>query len=114
VIKASYASNGTAPGRRVHFWCPACDQAHGIVFGTPNSWTFNGDLERPTITPSIKVGGVQWETASGFHKQEHSSVAPGDPICCHSFVTAGQIQFLGDCTHDLAGQTVELPEWPYR
>jgi hypothetical protein len=29
---------------------------------------------------------------------------------CHSFVTDGKIQFLGDCTHALAGQTVELPE----
>jgi hypothetical protein len=30
---------------------------------------------------------------------------------CHSFVTDGRIQFLGDCTHALAGQTVDLPEW---
>jgi hypothetical protein len=32
---------------------------------------------------------------------------------CHSFVTAGHIQFLSDCTHEMAGQTVEIPEWPY-
>ena len=32
---------------------------------------------------------------------------------CHSFVTDGRIQFLGDCTHKLAGQTVNIPEWPY-
>ena len=31
---------------------------------------------------------------------------------CHSFVTDGRIQFLADCTHALAGQTVDLPEWP--
>jgi len=30
---------------------------------------------------------------------------------CHSFVTDGQIQFLGDCTHKLAGRTVPLPAW---
>jgi hypothetical protein len=30
--------------------------------------------------------------------------------CCHSFVTNGKIQFLADCTHKLAGQTVELPD----
>ena len=30
---------------------------------------------------------------------------------CHSFVTDGRIQFLGDCTHKLAGQTVDLPDW---
>ena len=28
---------------------------------------------------------------------------------CHSFIKDGQIQFLGDCTHSLAGQTVALP-----
>jgi hypothetical protein len=29
---------------------------------------------------------------------------------CHSFVTDGRIQFLSDCTHELAGQTVDLPD----
>lgn len=31
---------------------------------------------------------------------------------CHSFVTGGHIQFLGDSAHVLAGQMVDLPEWP--
>lgn len=31
---------------------------------------------------------------------------------CHSFVTDGRIQFLADCTHDLAGLTVDLPDFP--
>ena len=36
---------------------------------------------------------------------------PGDPPeVCHSFVTDGRIQFLNDCTHALAGQTVDLPD----
>jgi len=30
---------------------------------------------------------------------------------CYSFVTAGRIQFLSDCTHILAGKTVDLPDW---
>lgn len=33
-----------------------------------------------------------------------------DCVVCHSFVTAGRIEFLPDCTHALAGQTVDLPE----
>jgi hypothetical protein len=33
-------------------------------------------------------------------------------LVCHSFVTDGKIQFLSDCTHALAGQTVALPDWP--
>ena len=31
---------------------------------------------------------------------------------CHTFVTDGRIQFLSDCTHALAGQTVDLPDIP--
>ncbi|WGL50632.1 DUF6527 family protein [Nocardioides sp. BP30] len=97
-----------AEGNRVLFWCPGCDEAHTIAEGT---WTWNGDLERPTFTPSVLVGGVQWDSASGFHKPNHTAVA-GESIVCHSFVTDGQIHFLTDSTHGLAGQTVELPEWP--
>lgn len=93
----------------VLFWCPGCDHAHAI---NTNTWTWNGDLERPTFTPSVLVGGVQWETGSGFHKPNHT-VAAGAPTVCHSFVTDGQIQFLTDCTHELAGQTVALPPWPH-
>jgi hypothetical protein len=29
---------------------------------------------------------------------------------CHSFVTDGKIQYLSDCTHAMAGQTVDLLE----
>lgn len=29
---------------------------------------------------------------------------------CHSFIKDGMIQFLGDCTHELKGKTVKLPE----
>ena len=31
---------------------------------------------------------------------------------CHSFVRDGGIQFLTDCEHGLAGQTVDLPAMP--
>lgn len=33
-------------------------------------------------------------------------------MVCHCFIVAGQWQFLGDCTHELAGQTVDLPLLP--
>jgi hypothetical protein len=36
------------------------------------------------------------------------------PTVCHSYVTDGKIRFLDDCTHELAGKTVELedvPDW---
>lgn len=74
-------------GGRVAFLCPGCEDYH-VVDG---SWSFNGDLERPTIRPSVLCR------------------APGAPIpVCHSFVTDGRIEFLADSSHALAGQTVNL------
>lgn len=61
--------------------------------GTPN-WTWNGDTEKPTVKPSILT----------------SMDVPAGRVVCHSFITDGRIQFLPDCTHELAGQTVDLLE----
>lgn len=66
--------------------------------GAPGGWSFNGNYERPTFQPSVLV------TYDGPDAGQDG--AP--PAVCHSFVTDGQIQFLGDCTHALAGQTVPL------
>lgn len=99
-----------ADGERVLFRCPGCEDNHQIHVGT---WTFNGDLERPTITPSLLVHGNQWpeDEYPEYYRASHASVAPGGDTICHSFVTDGRIQFLSDSTHVLAGQTVDLPEW---
>lgn len=78
------------------WWCPGCDQAHVIPTQGPQAWGFNGSVESPTLMPSVLVHGVP---------------AMGRPTC-HSFVTDGKVQFLGDCTHPLAGQTVEIPPFP--
>jgi len=78
-------------------------------------WTFNGDYDRPTFTPSILVSGVQAEhDENGEWTGEFVCDEAGKPLplCCHSLVTDGQIQFLGDCTHGLANQTVPLPDFP--
>lgn len=88
---------------RVMLWCPACDRAHWIH---TDLWAFDGNLERPTITPSILVHAVQWETQYEFHNPRHA-VPPGEKTVCHSFVKDGRWQYLADCTHAMAGQTVE-------
>lgn len=74
---------------RILFWCPGCRCAHFIIEGR---WYFDGNEERPTFSPSILV---------------KSSNADGDTTC-HSFVKDGEIEFLGDCTHALAGKTVPM------
>jgi hypothetical protein len=88
-------------------FCPGCKCGHAVN----NTWTFNGDLEKPTFSPSILVKGTKDIT-----DDEHAIIMRGekfDPIrtVCHSFVTDGKIQFLSDCTHGLAGQTVDLEEF---
>ncbi|TXN79295.1 DUF6527 family protein [Methylobacterium sp. WL8] len=89
-----------AEGGLLLFWCPGCASAHSVNV-SPGRWGFNGDHERPTFTPSVLV------TYNG----DDAGKDGAPPAICHSFVTDGQIQFLGDCTHALAGQTVPLPEF---
>jgi hypothetical protein len=108
-------------GGGLTFWCPGCKCRHTIWHGAGpgERWTWNGNVERPTFQPSVLVrtghyipehrGPSCWCTYNAGH--------PDDPVkftcyVCHSFVTDGQIQFLSDCTHALAGQTVPLPPIP--
>lgn len=70
-------------------WCPACDAPHPF----DERWTFDGNHEAPTFSPSMLV---------------HES--PGRARC-HSFLRAGVWQFLGDCTHALKGTNVPAPDW---
>jgi len=102
-------------GGMVAFWCPGCDEAHAIPVSTgpkeAGRWGYNGNPDHPTFSPSILVTGTRPITDA-----EHARIMAGEKITpepqrCHSFVCDGQIQFLGDCTHKLAGQTVPLPEW---
>ncbi|WP_367394509.1 DUF6527 family protein [Cupriavidus sp. Agwp_2] len=112
-----------APGT-LSFWCPGCRQSHEIRYGAGEGprWGWNGIAERPTFTPSVLV-------RSGHHVQGYDGggcwcdfntelKAKGEEPCgfncevCHTFVTDGQIQYLSDCTHALAGQTVPMVEFP--
>lgn len=72
--------------------CPGCDVTHVI----DTRWDFNGDMDKPTFKPSLLVQ-YEW----GDENEERR---------CHSFITDGNIRYLNDCTHELVGQTVELPE----
>jgi Family of unknown function (DUF6527) len=97
-------------------WCPGCeytDEEDGKKYGGLHMlpvtgtgqkrpvWGWNGDLEKVTLNPSILT---------------HYGT-DGEQFTCHSFLRDGQWQFLGDCTHALAGQTVPmlpLPAWVTR
>lgn len=91
------------------FWCPACGYHHVVHTAGQGwdgeTWTFNGDGDSPTFRPSINVTTGRAVDPT-FIREE------GDPPeVCHSYITNGQIQFLDDCDHILAGQTVPLPDW---
>lgn len=62
----------------------------GTRAGTGN-WTWNGNTEKPTLKPSIL-----------------SRMGRDGGVVCHTFVNDGMVQFLDDCTHEHAGQTLEL------
>ena len=91
--------------------CPACreyvkqtytdtDEAwwtncgiHTLDLGD-GKWSFDGNMDAPTINPSIK--------AIRHYKDVE--------FVCHSYVRNGRIEYQGDSTHSLAGQSIELPD----
>ena len=79
--------------KRYGFHCEGCGNSHFVrVRGPKPCWKVHGvEEDKPTVSPSIRV-------RAGRH-------------ICHSFVKDGKIQYLNDCTHELAGKTVEIPDF---
>jgi hypothetical protein len=80
----------------------------------PDSWTFDGNLECPTFSPSFRHSGIQRVFVSGKWTGEWVRDANGNtiPFTCHYVLTAGVLNFCGDCTHVLSGKAVPLPQLP--
>lgn len=113
----------------VWFFCPGCNGPHSIKVNSPNApgpnWSYNGNPDSPTFTPSVLARTTG--APDGRSVMTDEEAREHDAICremgrealfasrfgkvCHSFVTDGRIQYLGDCTHSLANQTVDLPDW---
>lgn len=84
------------------FVCPGCLMTEGLngtglhmlpvnsETVTP-SWDWNGDLEAPTLFPSI------------LNKE---------PFRCHSFLTDGVFRFLKDSKHKYVNQSIPMPDLP--
>lgn len=94
-------------GHHLLTWCPGCDLLHRVQFVGEDGvvpegpvWTFDGNVESPTVQPSILVKRT--------YGPDHEKVEQ----VCHSYLTAGVWQFLDDCTHALKGQHVPLPPLP--
>lgn len=84
----------------VIFWCAGCKEYHQIDIV---KWEFNGDFKKPTFSPSY----LTW-----LDPNPEADMSQGgkfhNGFRCHSFIRDGNIEYLSDCTHKLAGQTVKL------
>lgn len=111
----------TIEGGLIAFRCPGCKDVHHVAIadGPGRGWTFNGNGDAPTFRPSVlvtsghfsagwKPGAACWCTYNKDHPDDPASFTCGR---CHSFVTDGRIEFLSDSTHELASQTVPLPDF---
>ena len=80
--------------------CPGCGFLHGptVERGSGDDalqcWTWNGSLSDPTLTPSLLL------------RAQHPA------LVCHSYVLAGRMHFLRDCTHLDSGRTVAIQALP--
>ena len=99
------------------FYCPGCKCSHMVN----NSWKIN--LDTNTISPSVLVKenwsmSDDWDYKSAPKNEDGSLKKNSDGKIsgaiksprCHSFVRNGMIQYLGDCTHGLAGKTIPMEE----
>ena len=106
VKEQQYERNGIIVTRHM-YWCPGCDSVHAIairpsVNDNGAGWTWDGNLEKPTYEPSQLT-----KYTYGAEGNKRTEI-------CHTFIRQGKIQYLSDCTHSMAGQTVEmqpLPDW---
>lgn len=114
-------------GGGLTFWCQGCKEAHTVWVGEGPGprWSWNGDVEKPVFGPSVLVTSRDF-TPQGeadfdaWHAAGCPKPAPAfesADVRCHTFVGCngaqpGEIAFLRDCTHALAGQTLRLAELP--
>ncbi len=114
-------------GGGLTFWCQGCREAHTVWVseGPGPRWTWNGDVEKPVFGPSVLVtgrrltdkGDAQWQA---WHDAGCPKPAPeldAQDFRCHTFVGCngaqpGEIIFLSDCTHELAGTVQPLADMP--
>jgi hypothetical protein len=88
-------------------FCPACQMAHVI----DHRWEFNGDMERPTFSPSLLRTGTMPLTDAEADMVLRGEKFEPKPLICHSYIRDGKIQFLSDCSHEMKNMTVDLKQF---
>jgi Family of unknown function (DUF6527) len=81
------------------FMCPGCRVRHYVPTGVSDAegrrWVFNGDLERPTFSPSLRF--------EVEHEDRKTDV-------CHLSIVNGMLDYHLDSTHWLGGETVAMKQ----
>lgn len=97
-------------------YCPGCRHMHCINVEQPTrpypefnyaggvQWSFNGNVDRPSFTPSMLISTGGWKRPDG-------SEVPKVTLC-HYVMTDGVINYCADSAHELKGQAVALPDLP--
>jgi len=84
--------------RHFYFYCPGCKRLHCYNVNHKNSngalWSFNGDFEVPSFSPSLRYLGYPTGTL------------------CHLFLTNSTLVYCSDNPHDHNGKTIPLPVIP--
>lgn len=109
--------NGEYTYKMLMFVCPGCvagaqpgyDGLHMLPVNDTGEkidglnlpfWKFDGNLETPTLEPSILSHEVVTSKGVMLHPR------------CHSYLRQGIFHFLEDSEHPLAGQFVPIPDLP--
>ena len=74
------------------FWDVGLNQPNAFYIRGDCGWSWNGNVEKPTVNPSVLL-------------------TIGDERS-HLFIRDGKIQYLSDCTHELAGKTIDMVDFP--
>lgn len=97
---------------------------HALNLTAPDKprWNWNGDVEKPMFSPSVNISWREpsdegWKLIESGQASAGERNYPGTDHRCHSFIgmgraVPGEIEFLSDCTHELAGKVVPLAELP--
>jgi hypothetical protein len=93
-LKPVWSNTGQVMG--FSFFCPGCDHPHVFYTAGPVVWAFDNNRDAPTFAPSLR------NTCDNHPDPKQRN--------CHLNLTAGKLHFHGDCTHDLAGRIVDLPD----
>ena len=78
------------------YWCEGCGHCHCIP---AQRWNFNGSLESPTLSPSVR------------HFYRHPETE-AEITTCHYFLKNGVLEYCGDCQHEFKGTNRKLIDIP--